>query len=125
MSGKDVHLHHFTVMAPEDVIEKVVDFYGEILGLTPGFRPDFTVPGYWLYSGDHPIIHLTVNKDRNEGTPGYFHHIALHCSNIDEVIDRLNKANVSYRRNDLDSVRLAQLIVRDPAGTPVELIFSK
>lgn len=125
MNGKNINLHHFTVMAPEDVIENVVDFYGEILGLRPGFRPDFAVPGYWLYSGTHPIIHLTVNKDRTEGAPGYFHHIALHCSDINGVIDRLNKANVPYRRNDLDSVRLAQLIVRDPAGTPVELTFSK
>lgn len=125
MSDQDIYLHHFTIMAPADVIEKVLDFYGEVLGLRPGFRPEFAVPGYWLYSGNHPIIHLTVNNERNEGTPGYFHHIALHCSDIDEVMDRLKKANVSYRRNDLDGVRLAQLIVRDPAGTPVELTFPK
>ncbi|ANQ86881.1 hypothetical protein dqs_3864 [Azoarcus olearius] len=125
MSAKEIYLHHFAVMAPENVIEKVVEFYGEILGLRPGFRPDFAVPGYWLYSGSHPLIHLTVNNDRSEGTQGYFHHIALHCSNFDEVVDRLDKANVGYRRNDLDSVRLVQLIVRDPAGTPVELTFDK
>lgn len=125
MNPEGIYLHHFSIMAPEEVIERVVDFYRKILGLKPGFRPDFALPGYWLYSGNYAIIHLTANKDRSEGNPGFFHHITLHCSNIDEVIDRLNRFKISYRRNDLASIQLAQLIVRDPAGTLIELAFSK
>lgn len=125
MSNNEVQLHHFTIMAPENVIEQVVSFYGEILDLRPGYRPEFSVPGYWLYSGGQPIIHLTVNNNRASGADGYFHHIALHGKDLNETISRLDRANISYRRNDLDVVGLAQLIVRDPAGTPVELTYTK
>lgn len=125
MSTNAVRLHHFTIMAPENVIEQVAGFYGEILDLKPGYRPDFSVPGYWLYSGDQPIIHLTVNNSRASGVDGYFHHVAFHGNNLSETISRLERAGITYRRNDLDVVGLAQLIVRDPAGTPVELIFTK
>jgi len=49
-------LHHVTVQT--DDLEATRDFYRDILGLTVGFRPNLDFPGYWLYCGDIPVVHL-------------------------------------------------------------------
>jgi len=33
-------------------------FLEAVLDLKPGPRPPVSVPGYWLYAGPHPIVHL-------------------------------------------------------------------
>ena len=38
------------------------DFYRNILGLEVGFRPDLNFPGYWLYCGDVPVVHLVPRQ---------------------------------------------------------------
>jgi len=47
-------------------LQAMVDWYGRMLGMTPGPRPDFGFPGAWLYAGDQPIIHL-VGCDAHPG----------------------------------------------------------
>ena len=49
MSTQQIQLHHYSVTAPADVIAEVVDFYGKLLGVKPGHRPDFGVTGECLY----------------------------------------------------------------------------
>ena len=49
-------LHHVTVKT--DDLEATRDFYRDVLGLEEGFRPDLEFPGYWLYCGDVPVVHL-------------------------------------------------------------------
>src|SRR5205085_11776647 len=49
-------LHHVTVKT--DDLEATRDFYSNVLGLEVGFRPDLEFPGYWLYCGDVPVVHL-------------------------------------------------------------------
>ena len=49
-------LEHYLVLS--DDIQKTRDFYCNVLGLTEGFRPELDFPGYWLYVGDTPCIHI-------------------------------------------------------------------
>ncbi len=123
MEGSGVYLHHFSVMAPSEVIERTMHFYRDVLGIKPGYRPQFDLPGYWLYAGDTPIIHLVSKNDRQKTGPGYFHHVALRCPNLGETIKRLSNANIEYRWQNLDDVQQIQLTVIDPAGNLVELNF--
>ena len=59
MSDTKPFIHHVGITAPAEVLEEVVSFYDTVLGLKPGYRPEFGgIGGYWLYSGDHPMIHL-------------------------------------------------------------------
>jgi catechol 2,3-dioxygenase-like lactoylglutathione lyase family enzyme len=118
-----VGLHHYSLTAPGDVLEEVVAFYGELLGLTPGFRPDFGFPGYWLYASGHPLLHLLQDDNRQSGETGYFDHIALQCEDLEQVIARLEDRSVEYFRADIAQTGQTQLFVRDPAGTQVELNF--
>src|SRR4051794_41194855 len=54
-------LHHVTVKT--DDLEATRDFYREILGLEVGFRPDLDFPGYWLYCGPVPVVHLVPRQN--------------------------------------------------------------
>src|SRR5205823_2498984 len=53
-------LHHVTVKT--DDLEATRDFYRDVLGLEVGFRPDLDFPGYWLYCGDVPVVHLVPRQ---------------------------------------------------------------
>lgn len=41
-------LNHFNITAPGELLEKVRDFYVEVLGLIVGERPGFRRNGFWL-----------------------------------------------------------------------------
>jgi len=123
MTDKAIYIHHFSVMAPTEIIEATMRFYRDALGIAPGYRPEFSLPGYWLYSGSHPLIHLTAKEDREQSGGRFFHHIALRCANYSEVIDRLKNMNIEYRRLSANEVKETQITVIDPAGNLVELNF--
>ena len=61
-----MQLDHINIRAPRDLIEQVKDFYGELLGMVEGPRPDFDSEGYWLYAGEKALIHLSVSPDGPE-----------------------------------------------------------
>ena len=39
-------------------LDELIAWYGDILGMEPGPRPDFPFPGAWLYAGNDAAIHL-------------------------------------------------------------------
>jgi len=123
MEPKEIYIHHFSILAPAGVIERTIEFYRDILGIVPGFRPTFNLPGYWLYSGTNPIIHLTAKEDREQSGNRFFHHIALRYDNYDEVINRLGRSGIEYRMLEANSVGELQVTVHDPAGNLIELNF--
>jgi len=49
-------LEHFTLECGD--LRTTRDFYCDVLGLTEGFRPQMDFPGYWLYCGGVPVVHL-------------------------------------------------------------------
>src|SRR5437764_6144483 len=72
-------LHHVTVQTTD--LEATRDFYRDVLGLKVGFRPDLDFPGYWLYCGDVPVVHLVPRANAIGGGPsddtGPFDHFAF------------------------------------------------
>lgn len=127
-------MEHFLVIS--DDMGATRDFYCDVLGLREGFRPDLGFPGYWLYLGDVPCIHIVdwTGYDeftREVGIPmstraestGALDHIAFNATGYDEIRGKLDALKLPYKFNDLDEIGLRQLFVHDPNGLLIELNF--
>ena len=119
-----MHIDHININAPWDLLQKIRDFYCNVLGLTEGFRPEFSRKGFWLYSEEKPIIHLIESLEhyRNE-KQGYFDHFALQASGLARLIEKLDAADVKYKLSYMPEIDLSQVFCNDPSGTRVEINF--
>jgi catechol 2,3-dioxygenase-like lactoylglutathione lyase family enzyme len=120
-------LSHFNVRAPEEMLERVRDFYAGVLGLSVGHRPGFRSKGFWLYAGAEPIVHLSASDAADvpdAGARGAFDHVAFDCEGLREFVERLEHAGVEYEVDEVASLGQVQLFLRDPAGVGVELNFA-
>jgi len=121
-----MHLDHINIRAPEELIERVRQFYCTVLGFAAGPRPEFSSPGYWLYSGQRPLVHLSTDPDRTAaGGPGHLDHVAFRAEGPDALLARLNDANIHYRRSGVPELGLTQIFLRDPAGNGLEINFAE
>src|ERR1700749_474621 len=125
-------LQHFTI-EPSD-LERTKDFYCDVLGLENGDRPPLGFPGYWLYSGGVPTVHLLGARQpgpgarvRPEGVKmddtGRLDHIAFAATGFDSMRQRLRDKGVQFRENIVPRSGAAQLFLFDPDGVGVELNF--
>jgi catechol 2,3-dioxygenase-like lactoylglutathione lyase family enzyme len=121
-------LNHYTIR-PVD-LERTKDFYADVLGLQIGYRPPLSFPGYWLYVGDNPTVHLIGPRSddghpqkREAGPTGLLDHIAFSCTGLAEMKQRLQKRGIKYEERVLPRDRQTQLFIYDPDGVAVELNY--
>jgi catechol 2,3-dioxygenase-like lactoylglutathione lyase family enzyme len=125
-------MEHYLVLTED--IEATRDFYCRALGMHVGFRPPLEFPGYWLYVGDTPCIHIAewqtyTAHSLRQGIPvstrasgtGPFDHIAFNAEDFDEVLARLELHGVRPGRNDVPGANLRQLFLTDPNGVKIEI----
>ena len=127
-------MEHFLVLT--DDIEKTKEFYCDGLGMNDGFRPELDFPGYWVYLGDIPVVHIaehrsyidwtrTVNIPISSGPPGTgaLDHIAFNCENFSAVKSSLEAKGFELSSNELPDIGLKQIFLSDPNGLGIELNF--
>jgi len=106
-------------------VERTKDFYVR-LGLRVGDRPPFASRGYWMYLGDHPVLHLVQRKDGE--TPldgsGNLDHVAFQATDLEGTRRVLAEAGLSFREAVVPRDNTVQIFVRDPDGIQVELNFA-
>lgn len=117
------NIDHINISAPKALLDKVLAFYTDVLGLEIGGRPDFSRPGYWLYAAGKPIVHLTESEEKGPCTDSYLDHFALRATGLNAMKKRLESSNVEYRQTRVDRLKQTQLFLTDPAGNGVELNF--
>ncbi|MFT4520117.1 MAG: catechol 2,3-dioxygenase-like lactoylglutathione lyase family enzyme [Halioglobus sp.] len=120
-----MRLDHVNIAAPLDLMEKVKDFYCAALLLETGPRPDFGVPGYWLYGDDKPIVHLIESDNHSQGdAPPHLDHVAFSLSGIEQYTSRLKSLDVEYFSFHNSAIDATQVFCNDPCGIGVEAIFA-
>ena len=120
-------LNHVNLRADRELLDKLKEFYCEVVGLHIGFRPPFPGFGYWLYAGDLAIMHLHITRPEEERLPNMIStvdHFAFICTNRKEVEENLKKHGLEYQTVLVPVANQVQLFVRDPAGNRVELNFT-
>jgi catechol-2,3-dioxygenase len=120
-------LDHYNLQAPAAELKRLRDFYCHTIGLIEGERPAVPIPGYWLYAGNHPVLHLQQSDEaRHAANPpiGSFDHIAFRCEGFEAMRDHLNSKQIAYHVNDFPAFKVLQIVLRDSAGNGVELNYS-
>lgn len=122
-------LNHFNIAATQPLLGSVRDFYVEVIGLEEGARPDFGVPGHWLYAGGQAVLHLLdttgwTKEETEVKAPEYLDHIAFTCTDIDATEQRLKELGCDVDRRDFPEAEIHQLFLKDPSGLGVELNFT-
>jgi catechol 2,3-dioxygenase-like lactoylglutathione lyase family enzyme len=122
-------LDHINLRVPAELLEPVRSFYIDLVGLSDGFRPPMGSgsKGYWLYAGDHAVLHLSSsNAGSSTGLGnGCFSHVAFACTDLAATSARLEAAGIPHRIVELDEGVQVQIFVVDPAGITVELNFRR
>lgn len=104
---------------------EMIAWYGRVLGLRPGFRPDFPFPGAWLYTGDNkPTVHLVgVGEEPVSGLK--LEHFAFSATGLPECIARLKSERVPYELIRVGDAALVQVNVYDPDGNHIHVDFAE
>jgi len=119
-----MHIDHINIAAPLELLEEVRDFYCAVLDLRDGFRPAFSQRGFWLYSDDKPLVHLSERDITHAADkPGYLDHVAFQTSGLEAMLARLVENDVSYRASHIPEFNMSQLFFKDPAGNGLEVNF--
>ena len=114
-------MNHFTILT--DDVPGTVRFYGELLGLVAGPRPDFGFPGAWLYAGGAPILHLIGGRPRAELTPGVIDHMAFTAEGLAGTLATLTARGIEHTCARQTGAGTWQVFFFDPNGARVELDF--
>ncbi len=123
-------LNHYTIKVRD--LERTRDFYQEIVGLTVGDRPPLNFPGYWLYCGDIPTVHLIGHRAEDPVIPdddtapaptGRLDHIAFSCDGLRQMRQTLEARGIKYNERVLPRLNMTQLFYLDPDGISVECNF--
>ena len=116
-----MRIDHINIAAPADLLAAVRDFYCGALELEEGPRPDFGIPGYWLYGGGKPIVHLIESDNHYPAEkPFYLDHIAFEVTDFEAYVARLESMNIDYRVNHIPDFGISQVFCHDPCGNGVE-----
>ena len=119
-------LDHVLVLT--DDLEATRAFYCDALGLEVGERPPLEFPGYWLYLGGVPCLHVADREAyrAHAATLGLrvgdaVDHVAFTGAGYEQVAERLEAAGVDAVTNTVSGAGLRQLFLTDPNGVRVEL----
>lgn len=117
-------IDHYNIRTRD--LDRLCEFYTQILGFEVGDRPPFDSPGVWLYAGGHPILHVGVDEEGGEPVENTLplDHIALEAEGLAEAVEKLDEAGIQYRMADVPGRTMKQIFVRDPDGVALELNFS-
>ena len=114
-------LDHVTLRTHD--LEATRAFFEAVLDLKPGYRPAFSFPGYWLYAGSEPIVHLIPGDGRPVDRTGEtIDHVGFRLLDYDGMRRKLDKLAVAYSRMDLPELGEQRLFIRTPTGILLELV---
>ncbi|MFZ5913944.1 MAG: VOC family protein [Pseudomonadota bacterium] len=114
-------LDHYNIVTGN--LERSVEFYEQVLGLRNGERPNFGIPGAWLYCGDKAVVHLIGLEKNERNGSGAIDHVAFRATDFDGTKANLQQQGIKFSEMSVPGFNIRQIFVHDPDGVKVELNF--
>lgn len=106
-------------------LDGMIDWYGRMLGMKPGPRPDFPFPGAWLYVGEDAVLHL-IGVDAEPGSDAAdlkLEHFALRATGMAELLARAAAAGERADVRRVPGFPIVQVNMWDPDGNHIHIDF--
>lgn len=105
-------------------LDAMVAWYGDILGLTPGKRPDFRFPGAWLYLGDRAVVHLVSVADAPQAAGNVtLEHFAFAATDLPAFRAKLDARGIAHTLDPVPGIPVVQVNLHDPDGNHIHIDF--
>jgi catechol 2,3-dioxygenase-like lactoylglutathione lyase family enzyme len=114
-------LDHVTLRTSD--LEGTRNFIETLLGFKSGYRPAFGFPGYWLYEGAEPIVHLIPGRGGPVDRSGEaIDHVAFRIDDYDGMRRRIDTLAIAYSTMELRELNERRMFIRTPGGVLLELV---
>ncbi len=116
-------LDHVNVRTSQ--LDAMIEWYGRMLGMATGPRPDFSFPGAWLYAGDKAVVHLVGVEAEPDADASALklEHFALKATGMRELLDRAEAAGERIELRKVPSFPIVQVNIWDPDGNHIHIDF--
>jgi catechol 2,3-dioxygenase-like lactoylglutathione lyase family enzyme len=115
-----VGLDHVNIRTTD--LAKTRAFFTEVLGLTVGWRPDFSFGGAWLYAGDKDVVHLVEVSRAGAASKGSsLDHFAFAIDDYEDAQRRLDAAGIAYEAATAPNGGIRQFFITELNGVTFEL----
>jgi catechol 2,3-dioxygenase-like lactoylglutathione lyase family enzyme len=106
---------------------ETLHFYASILGFEDGPRPNFRLPGAWLYSEGRVVLHLVdirgIDEPQKSPGTGAIDHVAFTGRDFPKMKQRLTDTGVAFETREDPDRTIWQIFVYDPNGIMIELNY--
>ncbi|NNU79499.1 glyoxalase [Halovulum dunhuangense] len=109
-------------------LQEMIDWYGAVLGMEPGPRPDFPFAGAWLYAGERALVHLVeVAEEAPAAPPGglRLEHGAFRGRGFAAFVEKLTNRGERMRISRVPGFPVVQVNVWDPDGNHLHIDFDE
>ena len=107
-------------------LQRLVDWYTDILGMRRGDRPNFSSQGAWMYIGQEAMVHI-VAVDGAEGVGSEeklkLEHFAFSARGGRAFVEKLTLRGLPYRRIDIEEINQYQINLWDADGNHIHVDF--
>ena len=106
-------------------LDEMIEWYGRVLDMHPGARPDFGFPGAWLYAGGQALVHLVEVgvEPGSDASDLKLEHGAFSARGLTGFEARLKDMGERYRRVAVPGFPIVQVNIRDPDGNHLHVDF--
>src|SRR3984893_7221271 len=119
-------LDHVTIRTRD--LQATRSFFLTVFDLSEGERPRaiHRIPGHWLYSEGHPLVHIIGSQGSGvDRAAEAIDHVGLRLGGHAGVCKKLDRLGIRYTPMDLADIGERRLFFHAPGGPLLEAVFSE
>lgn len=104
-------------------LDEMIEWYGRVLHMFPGDRPNFSFGGAWLYRHGQALVHIVQVEEPGSTENLALEHFALQARGLKDFLSHTKANNVETRVGKLPEFGIVQVNIWDPDGNHIHVDF--